>query len=170
MPFHVVNTIEDYVNWFVHGGNALITDGMAERFLKRQLSPDPSVRVAANSFVSRASLPDDLFRRAPTRKMRMSVMKRDAYKCRICGRRPENYVDIELHVHHIRPHGLNGATHPENLITLCDTCHDGLEPHFNPDLFDLLDSPDLDIKTRARNKYLKGVLCYRKLITKKFDK
>lgn len=161
MPFHVVNTVEDYVSWFINGGHALVTKAMTSKFLSRQLEPDASVRIASHSFVSKKSLPDDIFRRAPTRKMRMAVIKRDAYKCKVCGRRPENYVDIELDVHHIRPHGLHGVTHPDNLITLCDTCHGGLDPHFDPNLFDLLESPELDVKTRTRNKYLAGVRAYR---------
>lgn len=167
MPFHVVNTVEDYVSWFINGGHAVVTESMAVQFLPQELKPDASVRVAAHSFVSKKSLPGDIFRRAPTKKMRMAVIKRDAYKCKICGRRPENYVDIELDVHHIRPHGLNGVTHPDNLITLCDTCHNGLDPHFDPALYVLLDSPEIDGKTRERNKYLAGVTAYRAKISLK---
>jgi hypothetical protein len=30
----------------------------------------------------------------------MDVLRRDDFRCQICGRRAADYVDIELHVHH----------------------------------------------------------------------
>lgn len=60
----------------------------------------------------------------------MDVLRRDDFRCQICGRRAADHVDIELHVHHILPYGMGGLTEPYNLITLCHTCHCGLDPHF----------------------------------------
>jgi hypothetical protein len=69
----------------------------------------------------------------------MAVLHRDGRRCRICGRNPDDNVDIVLHVHHIRPWALGGATEVSNLITLCHTCHGGLEPHFDPNLYEYVE-------------------------------
>lgn len=163
MPFHVVNTVEDFIRWFLYGGNALVEKLVAEKLLADSLEPDPCVQTGYQGFTSQRGLPSNLFRRAPTPKLRMNVIKRDAYRCKVCGRRPEHHVDIELNVHHIRPHAKRGPTHEDNLITLCDTCHRGLDPHYEWSLFGLLNDPgpDADTKTRERLKYLKGVKAYR---------
>ena len=163
MPFHVVNAVDDFVRWFIYGGHALVEKPVAEALLSDNLKPDPCVKTGWLGFTSQRALPSTLFRRAPTPKLRMSVIKRDSYRCRVCGRRPENHVDIELNVHHIRPHGEGGPTHEDNLITLCDTCHQGLDPHYEWSLYSLLEEvdPDADAKTRNRRRYLQGVKAYR---------
>jgi hypothetical protein len=74
---------------------------------------------------------------APTPKLRMEILKRDNYKCRICGRSPNANVDIELHIHHYRPWSLGGLTEETNLITLCHTCHKGLDPHYDISLVNI---------------------------------
>lgn len=130
MPFHVVNDVDDFGRWFLLGGHALIEEKIAADLIPNSLKPAPSVQTGNSGFTSLRALPPTLFRPAPTPKLRMDIIKRADYRCRICGRRPENHVDIELHVHHIRPHGKRGPTHEDNLITLCDTCHRGLDPHY----------------------------------------
>ncbi len=163
MPFHVVHAVDDFVCWFLYGGNALVERSIASELLADNLNPDPCVQTGLRGFTSKRALPSNLFRPVPTPKLRMTVIKRDSYRCRVCGRRPENHVDIELHVHHIRPHGQRGPTHEDNLITLCQTCHRGLDPHYEWSLYSLLeDTPsDEDIKARERRKYLTGVQAYR---------
>ena len=52
------------------------------------------------------------------------ILKRDNYKCRICGNK-EN-----LQVHRITPRIMGGRNNEENLITLCKSCHMFL--HCNP--------------------------------------
>ncbi len=76
-------------------------------------------------------------KQAPTPKQRMKILKRDEYRCRICGRRPEDNVDIHLHVHHFRPWAKGGLTEESNLITLCHTCHNGLDPHYEFSLLNI---------------------------------
>ncbi len=94
----------------------------------------------------------------------MDILKRDKFRCKACGRRPDNYVDIELHVHHIRPFGEGGFTHEENLITLCDTCHKGLDPHYEWSLYDLLtDDANVDVILREQQQYLQEVKRYREV-------
>lgn len=168
MPFHVINNVDEYARWLIYGGNAIISVEMANRFLEDSLRPSPSVQTGRAGFTSRRSLPDDLFRRVPTPKLRMAMLKRDEYRCRICGRRAERYVDIELHVHHIRPHSQRGPTHPDNLITLCHTCHKGLAPHFEWSLYDLLEDRSADAETRERQEYLARVKAYRLSIQNAF--
>lgn len=65
--------------------------------------------------------------RASTRKLRMEVLKRDDFRC-VCGRRASDHVDLELAVHHVIPVDDGGPTIESNLMTLCTTCHKGLDP------------------------------------------
>ena len=49
------------------------------------------------------------------------VLDRDSYKCQHCKGKSK---DKRLEVHHIIFRSNNGSDEPENLITLCKTCHD----------------------------------------------
>jgi HNH endonuclease len=71
----------------------------------------------------------------------MRVLKRDGYRCVVCGRRPADHLDLELHVHHLIPWRMHGPTAEENLVTLCGTCHKGLDPDFEPFLRELARLP-----------------------------
>ena len=162
MPFCVVNDVNDFAKWYVTGGHALVEENIAARIMPFSLKPSPCVNLGNRGFTGISILPKTIFKKAPTPKKRMDVIKRDKFKCKVCGRRPDNYVDIELHVHHIRPFGDRGFTHEDNLITLCDTCHKGLDPHYEWTLYDLLnDDIDKDVKVRERQKYLQEVKRYR---------
>ncbi|RLI55242.1 MAG: hypothetical protein DRP09_10530 [Candidatus Thorarchaeota archaeon] len=54
--------------------------------------------------------------------LRQFVLKRDHWKCRVCGR-PGNQVD------HIKPKSRGGSDHPNNLRCLCLSCHAARHPH-----------------------------------------
>ncbi|EIV21923.1 HNH endonuclease [Mycobacteroides abscessus subsp. abscessus] len=71
----------------------------------------------------------------------MRVIKRDKYRCVICGRRAMDHIDLELHVHHLIPWRMAGPTAEENLVTLCGTCHKGLLPDYEPMLRELAALP-----------------------------
>ena len=58
------------------------------------------------------------------------------------------------------PWGQGGITEEENLVTLCGTCHDGLEPHFETQLFDLLNIGFLEDALRYDQNYLRGMSIY----------
>lgn len=58
-------------------------------------------------------------------KMRFDIMKRDNFKCVICGRSPAKDPSIELHVDHIIPWSKGGETTIDNLQTLCSKCNIG---------------------------------------------
>ena len=51
------------------------------------------------------------------------VLYRDGHTCRVCGGKSKGKV---LEVHHIIRRSDGGTDRPENLITLCSHCHDGV--------------------------------------------
>ena len=63
--------------------------------------------------------------REPSKSLRYDVMKRDHFKCVLCGKSPANDPNIELHVDHIVPYSEGGETVLENLQTLCSECNLG---------------------------------------------
>jgi len=54
--------------------------------------------------------------------IRYDVLKRDGFKCKICG---ANGNDSKLHVDHIIPVSKGGKTEMGNLQTLCQKCNAG---------------------------------------------
>ena len=56
---------------------------------------------------------------------RFLVMKRDNFKCCICGRSPATTPGLELHIDHIKPWSKGGETVVDNLQTLCSDCNLG---------------------------------------------
>jgi hypothetical protein len=111
-------------------------------------------------------LPNTALQRAPSRKLRMQVLRRDGFRCVVCGRRPTDYVDVELHVHHVLPWGRHGPTAEENLIALCGTCHDGLDPHTEPRLRELagLPGPEEVLTAPEPAEFAASVRAYRQKI------
>lgn len=64
--------------------------------------------------------------------LRYEVMKRDGFRCVLCGRSAiEDHV--RLHVDHIRPVSKGGKTEMSNLRTLCQDCNLGKSDKFDPD-------------------------------------
>lgn len=55
--------------------------------------------------------------------LRYNVMKRDGFRCCICGSSAED--GVKLHVDHIVPVSRGGKTEMSNLRTLCDRCNLG---------------------------------------------
>ena len=60
-----------------------------------------------------------------TKSMRFDILKRDNYKCRLCGASPAISRGVTLHIDHIIPRIKNGETIPSNLQTLCSDCNYG---------------------------------------------
>lgn len=133
---------EDVLTFLAAGGNGLVEKGLAEIYFPKVREPFIAYPFGRAGFVDENVLEPGALNRAPTAKKRMKILNRDNRRCKICGRRPDDYVDLELNVHHIRPWKEGGVTDSSNLITLCDTCHDGLDPHFDVGLFDLVDQRD----------------------------
>lgn len=56
---------------------------------------------------------------------RFRVMRRDGFKCRICGASPATDPQVELHIDHIIPCAKGGSADIDNLQTLCSKCNLG---------------------------------------------
>ena len=56
---------------------------------------------------------------------RQYVLHRDGYACQCCGAHPTEKKPVKLHVHHRESRKVGGNA-PNNLITLCDSCHNAL--------------------------------------------
>ncbi|HEV1994624.1 MAG TPA: HNH endonuclease [Candidatus Acidoferrum sp.] len=162
-PYVVVNSLDDMVVFMLLAGNALIERAVAEETISEFLAAHPVAQVGVFGFRHIESLPKGALNRAPTPRHRMRILKRDDFRCRVCGRRSTDHVDVELHVHHIRPWAQGGVTEDSNLITLCHTCHKGLEPHFEWKLFDLASwgGKAFDLKHKQQ-QYKEGVAYYRR--------
>jgi len=57
--------------------------------------------------------------------LRYHVLKRDSFRCVICGASPATMSGCELHVDHIIPWSKGGKTVIDNLRTLCKSCNLG---------------------------------------------
>lgn len=57
--------------------------------------------------------------------LRYDILRRDRFKCVICGASPSTKIDCELHVDHIIPFSKGGKTVKDNLRTLCKNCNLG---------------------------------------------
>ena len=57
--------------------------------------------------------------------LRYSVLKRDSFRCVICGRSPATHLGVVLHVDHIIPWARGGKTVVDNLRSLCLQCNLG---------------------------------------------
>lgn len=64
-----------------------------------------------------------------TDSLRYDVMKRDGFRCVLCGARAMD--GVKLHVDHIRPVSKGGKTELPNLRTLCERCNLGKRDKFD---------------------------------------
>jgi hypothetical protein len=161
-------TTEAHVTAFLTiGGTGIIETELAHERFPDAVEPGVAVQDGLLGYRSLESVAMDdtqALRRAPTAKRRMAVLNRDGRRCKICGRRPDDHEDLELRVHHVRPWSEGGLTEEQNLVTLCHTCHNGLDPHFDYTLFAYVQPsrnphPDRD--------YEEGVARYRALVAKR---
>ena len=63
----------------------------------------------------------DLWHQPFTESLKNEVRERDNFRCVICE------SEANLHVHHKIPRNLGGIHHPDNLVTLCGSCHGAVE-------------------------------------------
>lgn len=71
---------------------------------------------------------ENILRTAPrdvSLRLRFQVMRRDNFKCCICGASPAKDPTIELHIDHVIPWSKGGETSLDNLQTLCSACNLG---------------------------------------------
>ena len=62
--------------------------------------------------------------------LRYDVLKRDGFRCQICGRTAQD--GVKLHVDHIIPVSKGGKTEMSNLRTLCSDCNVGKKDKYDP--------------------------------------
>jgi hypothetical protein len=163
-PGIVVGDRETFGIFLRVGGHAIVEQSLVQQLIPHVLEPVESVPGPVLGLRPLNAVPKASLDRAPSKKLRMDVLRRDRFRCRVCGRRHADEVDIVLHVHHIRPYGMGGLTEMDNLITLCHTCHMGLDPHFELGLYSLvpggLTLGDLD---RTNECFLESVRRYRQI-------
>lgn len=58
-----------------------------------------------------------------TDSLRYDILRRDGFRCQICGATARD--GVKLHIDHIIPVSKGGKTEPQNLRTLCDRCNFG---------------------------------------------
>lgn len=78
----------------------------------------------ANEFTSKENTSHKT-KRGINWRLRFIVMRRDNFKCAICGRSPATDPSIILHVDHVKAWANGGETVLENLQTLCSKCNIG---------------------------------------------
>jgi hypothetical protein len=61
---------------------------------------------------------------------RFDIMKRDNFKCRLCGKSPATHNSIVLEIDHVIPKSRGGDNNPKNLQTLCSKCNCGKSNKF----------------------------------------
>jgi hypothetical protein len=72
----------------------------------------------------------DFQRSLMTDSLRYDVMKRDGFRCVLCGRTAND--GVKLHVDHILPVAKGGKTEKNNLRTLCEFCNLGKSAKYDP--------------------------------------
>ena len=70
-------------------------------------------------------------RRKMNDSLRYDVMRRDGFRCVLCGRSAAE-DGVKLHVDHIIPVSKGGKTEPGNLRTLCENCNLGKSDKYDP--------------------------------------
>ncbi len=78
------------------------------------------------------------------------VLARDNYTCQYCSGKSK---DTKLQCHHIIFRENKGTDTPDNLITLCETCHRMLHNKYNQDTF-----PIKGIKSRTKHPTEMGII------------
>jgi hypothetical protein len=148
------------------GVNALIDENLARKYLRSSVEPREVTPRGVIGFTSYDPQSREVTHHRPSPTQRMRVLERDGFRCQLCGERPSENEHVVLHVHHIRPFGRGGLTADENLIILCHTCHNGLDPHEKVILF-FLPGGHLDhtLEKEALPAFRESVETYRRKIS-----
>ncbi len=78
-------------------------------------------------------------RRQIPRHLRVQVLTRDGYRCKMCGRGSDHVI---LHVDHIKPVDEGGTDEIANLATLCEDCNIGKSSYRFTDYMNVRLVPD----------------------------
>lgn len=138
-PVLIINNYRDLsIHLLLIGGNSIIEKSLADQYMGKIFQPSVNVFAYDKGFVDINSINCAMRNRAPNPKLRMRIFKRDNMRCKICGASPKDNEHVVLHLHHIIPFSIGGLTDEKNLVTLCHTCHNGLDPHLDYSLFDII--------------------------------
>ena len=99
--------------FYIYG---IISSGYRNREKKIEYQAEQDKKAAQRQFIAEQ-------RRLMTDKLRYEILKRDGFRCQICGATAND--GVKLHVDHIYPVSKGGKTVPENLRTLCERCNMG---------------------------------------------
>jgi hypothetical protein len=88
-------------------------------------APPASAVQSSDNAVPSAAKPVGRTPRAPSWRLRFLVMRRDNFKCRLCGASPSVTPGVVLVLDHVEPWAKGGKTIFENLQTLCEPCNGG---------------------------------------------
>ena len=125
-PGLLVNDAAELYLYLMLGGHGVVRRELllARQFLAELVAQREVVRSPTLGYIFANTAPSGMVRKAPTKKLRYEVLRRDAFRCKVCGRSAEEDAHVTIEVHHIDPFGYGGVTTSDNLITLCKTCHD----------------------------------------------
>ena len=126
-PLSVINNLTQLTIFLEIGGHAIIAKDIVESNLKEILTPQIVADTYSESYLSYETLTKKDKQRYARGNYRMEIFQRDNHKCKICGTCPDDNVHVKLEIHHIKPWEEGGFSTPENLITLCSTCHEGIK-------------------------------------------
>lgn len=69
-----------------------------------------------------------------SKERRFAILRRDGFRCRVCGLRASEKENLVLHVDHRLPVAAGGTDDEENLWTLCQECNLGKSDQVVPEL------------------------------------
>ena len=112
-----------YKKYFGNWTNACL------KFIEYKMGEDIQLEVDAESTPVFSGQPEVKITKRQKRDiplgLRLEVLKRDGFRCSLCGRSPAIEPGVVLHIDHILPVAQHGTTTLENLQTLCKECNLG---------------------------------------------
>lgn len=91
--------------------------------IPRDMSHVPTGYLGKETDGEQAARIAPVFRTPVPKRLRFKIMRRDGYKCRLCGMAADD--GVKLHIDHIVPVAKGGKTKETNLWTLCQPCNSG---------------------------------------------
>lgn len=95
-------------------------------FFHRLVQPVPHREARQQSSVQESRIQEArVLRESRQLARRFRILRRDNYRCRLCGASASDGEQVRLEVDHITPRSKGGADDPSNLWTLCFACNRG---------------------------------------------
>jgi hypothetical protein len=125
IPLASVGNNKELTTFLRIGGHALIEEGIIASNWKDILNPRIVIETYEEGFIDYETITKKFKSRFARGNFRTEIFDRDNYQCKVCGSSPDDNIHVRLEVHHIKPWEEGGISTPDNLITLCDLCHEG---------------------------------------------